>query len=192
MSEHLKNNGTSSAKFENLVENTEAMRKNAEKIAENAREAIKKQREADPHRLAQEAKQHAAESKKHLLKAERQPEDNSSTLGVAQAIKDKAYQRELTSVRKHLGKPSRAFSKIAHNKTVEKISEAGAKTIARPSGILGGSILAFLGSSIFLWMTKHYGFRYNFSVMILLFIGGFFLGAFIEMTIWLIRGKSRS
>ncbi len=191
MSEHLKNNETSSAKFENLAE-TEAMREHAEKIAENAREAIKKQQETDTHKLEQEAKQHAAEAKQHPLETEKQPEDNSSTLGVAQTIKDKAYQKELTNIQKHLSKPSRTFSKIAHNKTVEKISEVGAKTIVRPSGMLGGSILAFVGSSIFLWMAKHYGFRYNFSVMLLLFIGGFLLGALIEMTLWLLRSKPRT
>lgn len=87
----------------------------------------------------------------------------------------------MRQIRSKLSKPDKTFSKVIHNKTVESVSEVSSKTIARPSGLLGGGICALLGSAYLLYMTKHYGFEYNYFVFFLLFVGGFFVGMFGEL-----------
>ncbi len=107
--------------------------------------------------------------------------------GTVQALKGDAFKRSLKTVRAKLPAPARAFSKIIHNETVDTISNVGAQTIARPSGVLGGGIVAFAGSLILLYVSKHYGFRYNYLVMIILFVAGFAAGSLIEFSIWSLR-----
>lgn len=104
-------------------------------------------------------------------------------------LKSAAYQRTLKKTQSQLSSPTRVFSRLVHQPTVEKISEVSGKTVARPSGILAGGIAAFLGSSFFLWMARHYGFRYNFLLFALFFIGGFFLGLLAELVV---RAAKRS
>lgn len=98
-------------------------------------------------------------------------------------MKKTAYKKELQRIQSNLKKPDRVFSKFIHNKNVEAASDIGAKTFARSSGILGGSIVALFGSSMYLWMSKNYGFSYNYFVFIILFILGFSLGIVVELVI---------
>jgi hypothetical protein len=42
--------------------------------------------------------------------------------------------------------------------------------------MMGGAIFAFIGTSILLWATKHYGYEYNYLLIILLFVGGAIIG----------------
>jgi hypothetical protein len=96
-------------------------------------------------------------------------------------LKDTKYKRTLQSIRKDLSAPEKALSKIIHNPVVDALSATAERTIARPSGLLAGSICAFIGSSTFLYIAKHYGYTYNFMLMTLFFIGGFGLGLLIEL-----------
>ncbi len=98
-------------------------------------------------------------------------------------MKKTAYKKELGKIRQNLKKPEKTFSKFIHNKTIETASEIGAKTLARPSGLLGGGIVALVGSSCYLWMSKNYGFSYNFFVFIILLIAGFSLGLLVEIIV---------
>ena len=111
--------------------------------------------------------------------------NSDSLIGVQHSLKADAFNRTLTKIRHRLSKPDRAFSKLAHNDAIDKISAIGSQTIARPSGVLAGSICAFTGSSVLLYLSKHYGFRYNYLVFFGLFIGGFLLGSLLELVVWL-------
>lgn len=106
-------------------------------------------------------------------------------------LKKKAYQKELHRIQTHLPKRQRAFSKVIHNKTVEAVSEVSGKTVARPSGLLGGGIVAFIGTLGLVIISRYLGFSYNFFVFLALLVGGFFLGLLIELVV---RGvmKARS
>lgn len=96
-------------------------------------------------------------------------------------LKDLKYKRTLQSVRKDLSIPERAMSRLVHNPAVDAISEVAGKTIARPSGFLTGAIFAFIGSSVFLYIAKHYGYEYNFLLFALFFVAGFFAGLCLEL-----------
>lgn len=134
-----------------------------------------------------EAQAEASSRDEILARQEEEKEPEAATGMVNRELKDMAYQRTLTRIRKDLPLPERAFSKVVHNKAVDALSEAGAKTIARPSGVLAGGFFAFIGSSVFLWVSKHYGYEYNFLLFALLFIAGFAIGIGVEMLWRLLR-----
>lgn len=154
-------------KLDELIERGhEAKHEAAEKIDELRQEASEK---------AKEREEVLASFQKH----EKEPEEQMGLIG--HDLKDMAYKRTLTRIRKDLPLPGRALSRVVHNPVVDAVSEVGAKTIGRPSGLLSGSIFAFLGSSVFLWVAKHYGYEYNFLLFALFFAAGFALGLVIEM-----------
>ncbi|HMS23410.1 MAG TPA: hypothetical protein PKB09_01230 [Candidatus Saccharibacteria bacterium] len=104
-------------------------------------------------------------------------------------VKKAAYKKELQRARKHMNTRQKAFSKVVHNPVVESISEVGAKTAARPSGLLGGGIFASAGTLILYIMSRYYGFEYNFFVFILLLISGFLIGICVELIVYPILKK---
>lgn len=110
-------------------------------------------------------------------------------LGMQQELKSDAYKKTLYKVRGQLSPTERSLSKLFHHRSLEPINELGSRTIARPSGILGGGIAALIGSSVVLYMSKHYGFQYNFTTFILLLAGGFSAGLLVELLSWLIRRR---
>jgi hypothetical protein len=61
----------------------------------------------------------------------------------------------------------------------------------RPSGLLGGGLLAFVGSLAYLVATKIYHFRYNYTMSLLLFVGGFCLGLILELAVHLLTVSRR-
>ncbi len=111
--------------------------------------------------------------------------------GSQRELKAEAYKRVMGQVRRHLKRPARSFSKLVHSPAVDSISNVSAKTIARPSGLLGGSILAFLGSVVLLYSAKHYGFKYNYGFFLICFVTGFLVGALIELLLWFTWSKRR-
>jgi hypothetical protein len=96
-------------------------------------------------------------------------------------LKEIAYQRVLKRARRHLSPYSRTMSKLIHQPVVDAASEAVAKTVGRPSGILGGGLLALIGTSIYYYLTRHYGYNYNSFVFLALMMAGFVLGWFAEV-----------
>jgi hypothetical protein len=126
-----------------------------------------------------------AEAKKNKLELdpylkERETEQQHPML-INSELKRMAYGRTMSRVRQRLPAIIRPFSKFVHQPVIEAISEPLSKTIARPSGVLAGGICVFIGSAIFLWTSRHYGYEYNFFLFSLLFIGGFFAGLLIEV-----------
>jgi hypothetical protein len=109
---------------------------------------------------------------------------------VNKQLKDMAFSRSMTRTRKKLSAPSRAFSKVIHISTIDKSSEFVGKTVARPSGMLAGAFIAFIGTSALLWATRYYGYTYNYLLVILLFVGGMFVGIAGEGLLHILRRKN--
>ena len=87
------------------------------------------------------------------------------------------------------GGSSQTFSYLINNNSVDKASEAIGKTLFRPSGILAGAIVTLLGSIYYLVITHSTGFKYNFYVATLMFVGGFVTGLILEAIYRLFAGK---
>lgn len=163
-------------------EQLEAVRKEIEAKAEKAPD------NKDTLELSRRVEQQAI-SGKEISRAEH-TENRHHPVLVNKQLKDIAYNRTMTRVRKHLSTPSRAFSKAVHSKLLDRPSEIAAKTVARPSSMLGGALVAALGTSTLLWVTKHFGYEYNYLVVIALFAIGMFLGLFIELA-WKTARRNR-
>lgn len=101
--------------------------------------------------------------------------------GVYRELKQHMLDRTMVSIRKQLSLPSRQLSKIVHTKPVEAISAVGEKTVARPVGIIGGGLAALVGSALAVYMSRHYGYRYNYLLFVLLFISGYMLATIVEL-----------
>jgi hypothetical protein len=95
--------------------------------------------------------------------------------------KQYAAKRQLKAIQKQLPATEVPLSHLIHQKTVKAVSEAAAKTVSRPSGLLGGGIMAFIGSAGYLVFSKHIGAPYNSGMFILLFVVGFMVGLGLEL-----------
>lgn len=110
-------------------------------------------------------------------------QSNNQPMSLQRELKADAYKHTLEKARTRLSKPAQTFSKIAHQPTIDTVSTVVAKTIARQSGMFVGGLTTLIGSSILLYMTKHFGFTYNYAVFILCFVGGYIVGITLE-AIW--------
>lgn len=124
--------------------------------------------------------EHQAPVKHEKSQSEKEHSSHSHPVIINKQLKDMAFSRSMTRTRKKLSRSSRVFSKVVHNSAVDKSSEFVGKTIARPSGMLTGAFLAFIGTSALLWITRHYGYTYNYLMVIILFAGGMILGLGLE------------
>ncbi|HEY4963304.1 MAG TPA: hypothetical protein VIH90_01245 [Candidatus Saccharimonadales bacterium] len=111
---------------------------------------------------------------------------------VSGEMKKNALKRELKHVRRHLPKVDQLGSKVIHQPLVKVISDASAKTITRPSGLLGGGIAAFIGSALYYYFTKHIGVNYNYLLFISFFVAGFAIGLIIELIVWSSSQRNKS
>ncbi len=158
----------------------------------------KHQSETDPHHLAAEARQDIAETTssqrsvlEHLEAAEAEPQA-STPASISRELKRTTLNRELKAIRRKLPARERALSRLVHQPVVRVVSETAGKTISRPSGLLGGGLVAFLGSSGYLYLAKHLGFSYNYFVFLVLFAGGFVVGLVLELLVYMaVRPRQR-
>jgi hypothetical protein len=179
--EHEKAHESSKEQNEKLKETIEAG-KQAKHEAKDSLDEIRSSIEKEAAKAADKKQEQASNESK---------DKGPGRVVIDRNVKKKAYKKELHRIQTHLPKSQRTFSKFIHNNAVETVSEVGGKTVARPSGLLGGGIVAFLGTLGMVLVSRHYGFTYNFFVFVALLVGGFFLGLILELVI---RGvlKARS
>ncbi len=175
-------------KSESLSAEAES-RLNLERIQKKAQSAELESKNIDS---LQEQVEQQAVSGKEITIGERESTHHDSPIGVQRELKADAYKRSLQKIRKELPWPDRALSKLTHQPYIEAISEFSGKTIARPSGILGGGVISTLGSGALLYIAKHYGFKYNFLAFLILFMAGFAVGLIVELLLRLLGVTQKS
>ncbi|MEO7364059.1 MAG: hypothetical protein ABIV43_00955 [Candidatus Saccharimonadales bacterium] len=171
--EHLLNANVAPATPEQAAEE----RRHQAELADSSREAAETEAEATDVVEAFQAQEAAAA----------EPASSLITPELKQATK----QRQLAQVQRRLPTRSRALSRVIHQPAVRIVSEAAAATVSRPSGLLGGGLLALVGSIGYLYLTKHIGMTYNYFIFTLLFVGGFVLGLLIELLVWSLTASRR-
>jgi hypothetical protein len=110
---------------------------------------------------------------------------------VNRELKELSYNRLLNRARKSLSPPARLASRVIHQPVINATSEVMAKTVARPSGIFGGGLLALTGTLLYYFITKHYGYSYNHFVFLLLLVAGFAVG-WISEILWRLSRPSKT
>lgn len=106
-------------------------------------------------------------------------------------LRNATKNRQLKQVQRQLPAVDRRLSKVIHQPVIRAVSEAAASTVSRPSGLLGGGLVAFVGSAAYLYFARHIGLPYNYFVFTLLFVGGFVIGLALEFIVWSITAAQR-
>lgn len=179
MSEKLSTGGE---KYIGSIDTSAEAQKKLEKLHERAEIAENDPIQKHIESLSKSVEQQAV-SGKELNVGDKTTESSRQTYGSTKHLKADAYKRSLKNIRTNLNAPDKVMSKIIHQPVIDSVSNAAAKTVARPSVLLGGGLGAFIGSSALLYLSKHNGFTYNYTVIFILFIGGFFVGSLTELLI---------
>lgn len=139
-----------------------------------------------------EASANSPDKQKVLRKIESlesQTDDTAADIPAGDALKQSAFQKEIRHIRRKLSPNEKVASKFIHQKVVRSISDVSAKTLTRPSGLLGGGVVAFLGTSAYIYLTKDIGIKYNYTVFLLLLVIGFAVGLVLEAIIRLTKQR---
>ena len=179
MSEHLKNQHENYEKIDD--KSFEKLEKHAAEKRENAAELAKDNSGEIDNILKKIEKE--ASSKAELSKHHEQEKDTAHDSGhySHHQLTTQTFNQTIRSVQRRLPAPQRAFSKVIHNPKIEVVSDAAGSTVARPSGLLFGGLFSLLSSIVVLILCRYYGYEYNFSIGLISFIGGYFLGLLIEV-----------
>lgn len=183
MSEHLKNHEVHEASHDNEHAAHEHAKKHEVDHA-----GLEKQQKDTAEASRQTAEKEATPSR--LLAVEKEEPKMAMDFASHQAIKKDSYKNLLNRAQQSLPATSKILSKVIHQKNIEAISNVGAQTVARPSGLLGGGIGALLGAITLLYASKHYGFSYNYAFFLVTFLAGFAAGLAIELVLKLIKRRS--
>ncbi len=119
-----------------------------------------------------------------------EPVDDRPQL-VDNAVKMFRMRSNLSYVQNKLKPAEKSFSKLIHQPLVRRVSETASQTVSRPSGMLGGGVVAFLGSLLYLFLAHRIGFAYNYLLFLLFFAGGFVIGITLEYAAYRLRRLGR-
>ncbi len=100
---------------------------------------------------------------------------------ISKQERERTYKHTLKDIQSRFKGPERTFSKVIHNKTIERVSDLTASTIARPNSILFGSIFAFLGVLSVYLFARHIGFALTGFETIAAFIIGWLIGVIVDL-----------
>lgn len=124
------------------------------------------------------------------LAAEKSPSERRGHGKISSKQKDASFKKTITTIQTELPLPSRAFSKLIHNKAVEKVSDTVGSTIARPNAILAGSAFAFVFTLVIFLVARYYGYPLSGSETIAGFIIGWATGLLFDYLRVMISGKT--
>lgn len=135
------------------LEHQERLQENREKAGERSQENVNDiQKEALEKARGIEKERRSDTSEHAPSPAERRANRPSK------AEYDATFNATMSEVRSHMSAPGRAFSKVIHNETVEKVSEAAGNTIARPNAVLSGAVFAFILTLAVYLVAKNLGY----------------------------------
>jgi hypothetical protein len=170
----------------------EELSRNAEHMLPTAEQAEPlRAGEKDPLQALVEARTHVEETAETStpLKLENSLKEAENGSQPAQpsfinaSLKNITLNRELKQIQRKLPAPQRILSRVIHQPAVRVTSEVIGRSASRPSGLLGGGLVALLGTSGYLYLAKHLGFTYNYLVFLLLFAAGFIIGLILELLV---------
>jgi hypothetical protein len=108
---------------------------------------------------------------------------------VGKKLKETSFKRQMKEVQTELSPTARTFSKVIHNKTVEKASDVVGSTIARPNAILAGSVSAFVLTLAVYVIAKNIGYQLSGFETIAAFIVGWVIGTVYDYLRLIVTGK---
>lgn len=108
---------------------------------------------------------------------------------ISKKQKEASFKRQMKDIQAIQPPISRAFSKVIHNKVVEKTSDVVGSTVARPNAILGGAVTAFILTLAVYVTAKIIGYQLSGFETIAAFIIGWVIGVLYDYFRVIITGK---
>lgn len=108
---------------------------------------------------------------------------------ISKKDKEASFKKTIKEVQKELPPISRTFSKVVHNRAVEKASDVVGSTIARPNAMLAGAVSAFVVTLVVYVIAKTFGYPLSGFESIGAFIAGWIIGVLFDYFRVLITGK---
>jgi hypothetical protein len=108
---------------------------------------------------------------------------------ISRKEREQSFKRHMNRVQDHMSAPSRAFSKVIHNKVIEQTSDMVGSTVARPDAILSGAVAAFILTLGVYVVAKTLGFALSGFETIGAFAFGWILGTLYDYIKTLATGK---
>lgn len=179
MSEHApKNHETKTPSHEHSTvhKSPERIAKSPETTTELTAEQAKDRLETIRHDVAEKA----ISKDEVIIDQSDKGESNTSQPLINRELKSVMLSRTLARVQKQLRPAERTFSKVIHAKPIDKMSNVSEKTVARPYGILGGAIVAFIGSLFSTYLSRQFGLEYNLVLFLMLFTAGYIVTTLLE------------
>ncbi len=175
------------------VGSPEAAREQQEKLANKAESGVESPRDADM--LAERARVEALETaisveaggKEKGKTAE--PSTSKRRGPISKKQKEASFKRQMKDIQASEPPLSKAFSKVIHNKVVEKTSDVVGATVARPNAILAGSVTAFLLTLVVYVTAKVIGYPLSGFETIAAFIIGWVAGIIYDYLRVVVTGK---
>lgn len=179
-------------KQESKIESVEASSEQLEKAQDNIeKKAELSQRDSDA--VAERAKTEALESAINIEsdrnKIDKEPKVSGRRGPISKKQKADSFKRTMKQVQSELPAPKRIFSKVIHNKTIEKVSDVAGSTVARPNAVLSGAVSAFILTLAVYIVAKTIGYRLSGFETIAAFIVGWTIGIIYDYLRILITGK---
>lgn len=170
-----------------------------ETMRHERQEQLKEQHERageQSHENLEDARREALEKAQSLEKLEQRkhehqpsPAERRADRPISKHEREASFNATMNEVRTHMSPSSRAFSKVIHNKTVEKLSDVTGSTIARPDAILSGAIVAFaLTLGVYL-LARNMGYTLSGFETIGAFVLGWALGIAYDFLKVMITGR---
>lgn len=123
-----------------------------------------------------------AQAKDSVLEInEDEPNSGQTPTFIDKSARQAGLAAEFNAIRAKLSPAQRLFSSSIHQPAIRQISSIGAKTVARPYGLLGGGVMAFCGSLVYLLFSKYIGIQYNYLIFLFLFAIGYILATLYEL-----------
>lgn len=186
MSERLNNHESKDKSHEAL---DEAHSEKSAELERTRERAAEKAAEQSIEKTSRDALEAATKAEKQA-KAEKAPAEKRRDTPAQRRARQKAsFNITMKETQAQMPALSRSFSKIIHNKAVEKTSEVVGSTVARPNAILTGSVAAFVLTLGIYLVAKYYGYPLSGFETIAAFIIGWAVGLLFDYLRVMITGK---
>lgn len=181
------------------IERERSVSEDLEKAAHERREALREEHERAHEQSPEktdEARREALEKAQSIEKLSKKnhehapsPTEKRVERVIGQKDRDASFAATMEDVRHHMTPASRSFSRVIHNKAVEKVSDAAGSTIARPNAILSGSVVAFVLTLALYLIAKNLGYALSGFETIGTFILGWVLGIAFDFLKVMVTGR---
>jgi len=156
----------------------------AEKLKNSAEKGKSKEDSGEKLKVRHTAEKEAISGKEQAPSGS---EKKSSKEPVHRSHKKMTYRATMRRVESKLPTYQRTFSKVINNDTVDKVSNIASKTVARPSGLLGGGAVTFIALLVITFYASRYGWEVSGSEFIVFVFAGWATGLVLEGLLKLVR-----